>query len=76
MNIVSWRSPVPGIEPRMPIVSGCAGVLHTSTVAQIAVDPGFGQRRRGGERARVPGAERAGGGEHGGREAERHGSPR
>jgi len=44
MYISSWASAVPGIEPRIPIVSGCAAELQTSIVAHSDAEPvlGFG----------------------------------
>jgi hypothetical protein len=34
MRMRTARRPSPGIEPRMPIASGCPGVSQTLTVAQ------------------------------------------
>jgi len=42
MNIVSAASPVPGIEPRIPSVSGCAALSQTSIVAHKAGEAGGG----------------------------------
>src|ERR1700722_12055365 len=42
MYIVSCLSPSPGIEARIPIVSGWAAVLQTSTVAQRWLESSFG----------------------------------
>ena len=42
MYISSWTSPVPGIEPRIPTVFGCAVVLHTSIVDHSKEGEGLG----------------------------------
>ena len=38
MYIVSWAWPSPGIEPRIPTVSGWSEGLHTSIVAHSCVE--------------------------------------
>src|SRR5438552_2786349 len=48
MNILWWRFPSPGIDPRIPIALGCRGVSQTSIVAQRSVER---RSERGGEAA-------------------------
>src|SRR6185312_11915015 len=42
MYIVSRRCPSPGIDPRIPIVSGCLVVLQRSTVAHSSLGLALG----------------------------------
>ncbi len=38
MNIRSRRSPLPGIEPRMPMPSGCPAVSQTLIVVHSSLE--------------------------------------